>query len=347
MGSPLGPTFANIFMSHLENQFLENCPPDFKPTYYRRYVDDTCVLFRDESHAPLFLNYINSIHNSIKFTMETESNGKLPFLDVLVTRDTSAFNTSVYRKPTFSGLGTNYLSYCPKIYKLNACRTLIYRAYRLCSTWTAFHSEIKFLATFFTNNCFPSDLFHYYVRIFLEKVFRPPCPTLDVPKLKYRMAFPYLGPASLSFKEELSSLLSKFFPFLQIELVFSNPLKISSFFRFKDSLPIGMHSNVSYLYSCPKCTLGKYVGCTTRTLKTRVDCHSGLSYRTGNKLSKPEYSSIREHASKCKTKIDIENFKILFSSKTESDLLISESLLIKLLNPRLNKDTKSVPLYIS
>ena len=45
MGSPLGPTLANVFMCHFENIWLENCPSHFKPIVYRRFVDDTFLLF--------------------------------------------------------------------------------------------------------------------------------------------------------------------------------------------------------------------------------------------------------------------------------------------------------------
>jgi len=35
--------------------------------------------------------------------MEKETNGKLPFLDVKIAKDTNKFLTSVYRKHTFFG----------------------------------------------------------------------------------------------------------------------------------------------------------------------------------------------------------------------------------------------------
>ena len=109
MGSPLGPTFANIFMCHLEQNFLDNCPSEHKPTLYRRYVDDTFALFQSKSHAEAFFKYINTIHPNIKFTLEHEKDNKLPFLDVEVNRTQNGFSTSVFRKPTFTSLSTNFL----------------------------------------------------------------------------------------------------------------------------------------------------------------------------------------------------------------------------------------------
>ena len=41
MGSPLGPSMGNIFMCALEQKCLNGCPSEFKPVFYRRYVDDT------------------------------------------------------------------------------------------------------------------------------------------------------------------------------------------------------------------------------------------------------------------------------------------------------------------
>ena len=94
MGLPLAPTFANVFLCYHETQWLKDCPPDFSPVYYRRYVGDIFVLFRDKSHSSLFLNYLNSKHKNINFTMETEEHNRLSFLDTLVFKS-NKFNTSV------------------------------------------------------------------------------------------------------------------------------------------------------------------------------------------------------------------------------------------------------------
>ena len=83
--------------------------------FYGWYVDDIFVLFRKEEHLKLFLNYINSCHENIKFTSEKETNNKLSFLDIEISRDKNQFITSVYHKPTFSGVFSNFDSLLPSV----------------------------------------------------------------------------------------------------------------------------------------------------------------------------------------------------------------------------------------
>ena len=48
MGSPLGPTLANLFLVYYEHIWLEKCPLQFQPKYYRRYVDEIFLMFKLE-----------------------------------------------------------------------------------------------------------------------------------------------------------------------------------------------------------------------------------------------------------------------------------------------------------
>ena len=85
MGSPLGPLFANIFMSFHEKDWLHNCPSSFKPLLYRRYVDDYFLLFRRSEHVQLFLTYL--------IASTPTSFASLVRLDVMVS---SHFSTLTY-----------------------------------------------------------------------------------------------------------------------------------------------------------------------------------------------------------------------------------------------------------
>ena len=57
MGSPLRPVLANIFVSHLESNALRDYHGNH-PSVYRRYVDDTFLVFNDRDDAELFLDFI-------------------------------------------------------------------------------------------------------------------------------------------------------------------------------------------------------------------------------------------------------------------------------------------------
>ena len=122
MGLPLGPTFANIFMFFYEATWLAKCPRDFKPIFYNRYVDDIFLIFKHPSHVGIFFDYLNLQHKSIKFTMEMEANNSLSFLDCKVTKSNGRFQTSVFRKSTFTDLSTSFFSFCSFRFKLNGTK---------------------------------------------------------------------------------------------------------------------------------------------------------------------------------------------------------------------------------
>ena len=155
MGSLLGPLFANIFMSFHEQKWLNNCPSSFKPLLYRRYVDDCFLLFRSSNHVPLFLDYLNQQHANTTFTTEIERDGKLPFLDIDICRSDRKFATSVYRKPTFTGLFTNFNSFILLAYKQNLVSCLIHRIFNLCSSYENFHTQLEVVRRLFNSNGFP------------------------------------------------------------------------------------------------------------------------------------------------------------------------------------------------
>ena len=65
------------------------------------------------------------------------------FLDIKITRGNNKFMISVYRKPTFSRVSSNFGSFIPKSYKCNLLFILLHRALKLCSNFERFHQEIE------------------------------------------------------------------------------------------------------------------------------------------------------------------------------------------------------------
>ena len=61
----------------------------------------------------MFGEYTSPKHQNISFTVEHENICSLSFLDVKVCLKNGKIITSVYRKPTFSGVFTNYENFIP------------------------------------------------------------------------------------------------------------------------------------------------------------------------------------------------------------------------------------------
>jgi len=347
MGLPLGPTFANIFMCFYEKVWLSDCPLDFKPIFYRRYVDDTFLLFRQKEHANLFLQYLNSKHASINFTIETEQSGKLSFLDTLVSRTGNRFETSVFRKQSFTGLGTSYFSYCSFKSKVSGISTLLHRAYSVCSNYFSLHDELEFLKNYFISNGFPLSLLNSRIKLFLSCKLQPKLPIHTASQYSHEMYFklPFFGPQSDKLRVELSKLLLKFYPRVKFHFIMVNNFKIGSLFNHKDKLPTALRSSLVYYFRCAQCA-SCYVGSTVRALSVRVDEHAGRSFRTGQILQCPQHSNIRNHSEQCDSPINIDNFKIIDSATSLIDVRILESLHIYKLRPDLNDSQSAYPLRI-
>ena len=49
--------------------------------------------------------------------LEIEENGSMSFLDIIITCENNKFVTSVYHKPTFSGVFTNFESFITDMHK--------------------------------------------------------------------------------------------------------------------------------------------------------------------------------------------------------------------------------------
>ncbi|XP_072015900.1 uncharacterized protein [Amphiura filiformis] len=98
MGSPVSPIIANLFMENFEEKAITSFHTP--PRYFGRYVDDTMVII-ERSQVDSFTHHLNSIHDSIKFTVEHESNNSIAMLDTLISRNADgSLSFSVYRKIT-------------------------------------------------------------------------------------------------------------------------------------------------------------------------------------------------------------------------------------------------------
>ena len=52
--------------------WLEQCPGEFKPDYYGRYMDGISALFKSQDHLTKFQDYLNKCHPSINSPVSKE-----------------------------------------------------------------------------------------------------------------------------------------------------------------------------------------------------------------------------------------------------------------------------------
>ena len=60
---------------------------------------------------------MNSFDENIQFTSESESKGTLPFLDLLLCRNSRELTTTVYRKKTNNDIYLNWNAFAPVSWK--------------------------------------------------------------------------------------------------------------------------------------------------------------------------------------------------------------------------------------
>ena len=159
--------------------------------------------------------------------MEEENNGELPFLDMFVEIRDSSFLTSVYRKPTFTGLYLSWHSFSLKSRKLNLIRCISYRALNICSD-CKIEDELKFIRDIFINNGYPEEVIDDRFKN-KNKIFGPP-------KCSVYFRIPWAGSASQSFAERIASSVYRCYHAVNLRPIFTTRTAFNS--THKDKLPI-------------------------------------------------------------------------------------------------------------
>ena len=262
MGSPLGPVLANIFLGFRECRI----PDDLWPHLYRRFVDDTFALLDSRDGALAFLKCLNELHPSLQFTMESEDDGQLPFMDVRVRKEENVFTTAVYRKPTFTGLYTRWDSYCPTSQKIALVRSLVQRARKICSP-QYLDGEMEMLQSIFEKNGYPGPIVSRVIQQTLESEPRPTSQQRKEDKVFIRL--PWLGPKSAAFRNRIHRATIDALPDCKAVCTFTTRRMFNT--CKKDVLPTESMSNVIYFFSCA-CEQS-YVGRTAQRLEERIKQH--------------------------------------------------------------------------
>ena len=204
MGSPVSVVVVKIVMQHSEEQALA--------AYTRtiplclRYVDDIFTAVHidgiDDFHEHLNRQNVDAEDVSAfgqhrKFPprarktsgtqgnqfKEIEENGKIPFLDRLVTRDNNKLQTTIYRKTTHTDRLLDQSSYNPTSHKATTIRTLRRRAQLVCDSPDSLQDMIDYLNNVFSKTNYNTEtLLDATLTVTLISTLRP---ALAIPTIPY------------------------------------------------------------------------------------------------------------------------------------------------------------------
>jgi hypothetical protein len=124
------------------------------PKKWFRYVDDVFSIIKKHTLTN-FYKLFNSIDPHINFTIEQELDGKLSFLDTLVTCNNGSLSIDVYRKPTHTDRYLDYNSHHDKRHKVSTARTLLHKAATLPNTDEGKQQERKHVINTLMSNGYP------------------------------------------------------------------------------------------------------------------------------------------------------------------------------------------------
>ena len=335
MGSPLGPILANIYVGYIENKTPQI---DTETIFYGRYVDDTIVIARDVQAINQLKDRLNEVDADIQFTIESESNGSIPFLDVRIHSNTNGLKLSWYHKDTWKGSLLHYASFVPMSWKTGLLKGFKTRIVRICSP-EYLQQAIDELANVFKSNGYPDSI--------IQSCFLDYTPTTavrkstTVPRKPVFLYLPFMGDTkSYQMTARINRCVQAAYPTARVIIRWN--VNKACHFPSKDRLPDLSIPNVVYVFQCP-CHEDNYVGRTQLPLRERVRQHLPrwlLEGRGRPRSEKAPNSAITRHVLTCtqgKSECDklISSFKIAHIAKNTLLLKILEALEIKTRNPTL------------
>ena len=247
---------------------------NYRHTTYRCYIDDTLTIMEDKVSAYSFVHVLRDLHPSISFTMELSTENTLPFLGKVLRKDGQSTTTSVFVKPTNTGLFKllHYNGHVDNRYKKSLIITMLDRAFKLPSNWSLFHEECIRLKILFLRLVYPEHLIHSMISncITFKQTPAPPCKS--APDLQsVPIVLPFKAQKSADFVRKQLKDLGKL---LNIDLcpVFISR-KVGEDRKHKEIKPALINEqSVVYKFECGLCD-ASYVGYTRRHLYQRIDEH--------------------------------------------------------------------------
>jgi hypothetical protein len=298
-----------------------------------RYVDDTFVIVKDKDCVEELKLFLNEQHKNIKFTVEVENNGSIPFLDTRVKRRHDLkLSTTLYHKKTFTGTYLNWNSLTERRYKLGLIYCLLDRIWKICSDQQDRDFEISKLKVILAKNDYPQKVIESEISKFLLKRDRITVPSVEnEQKVEKFLVLPYVNDKVIDYGKRLKEFIEFNFSNVELKVVFVAPKEIRNLFKFKDRITDKFkQSLVIYRFRCNNCN-HSYIGKTERIMGNRFKEHVRKpTAKTPNPNAPYKHSVLFNH------EIDYTGFELLDRADSNFKLCIKEKLYIIEKKPEMN-----------
>jgi hypothetical protein len=303
-------------MEHLEQTAIATAPIAVKPTLWKRYVDDILEKIH-KNQVQNLTDHLNQADNtgSIKFTAEPEKDGKIPFLDTLITRrPDGSVKLMVYRKPTHTDQYLHFSSHHPIHQKLGVVRTLLDRCNTIVTEEEDKVVEEQYIRSAFKKCGYPAWAF--------EKVKHQMMTSKEEKKQKRKeKSDKNKGLVTVPYVRGMSEAISRVFKKHNISTAMRPHTTIRRLVVHpKDKRDIDNSAGLVYKIPCKGCDKS-YIGETSRMFSIRKKEHkeeaeeaSQRPFTRGNKkISEKQYnkSAITDHVTQTNHIMDWEQSKIM------------------------------------
>ena len=234
-------------------------------------------------------------------------------------------------KKTDKGIYLNFESLLPEKYKFSVIKTLTHRAYKHCSDWISFDTEIKRITQGLINNNFPqkfidSTINKHLTKLYLKKENKKEKTNFYLETFKPKNMVNDQKTIRKIFNEHIKSKNEQ--KVIDVALYY-RPKKIETCFSTRLRRPDMERHNVVYQFTCNEESCNaSYIGYTTNMLLTRGKQHKYAP----SKINK-HFKDIHK---KSPDNTILEHFKIIYQGNNEYDIRIAECMLIKRNKPYIN-----------
>ena len=284
-----------------------------------------------------FFTYINTRHPNIKFTMETEVNKIIPFLDVLIDNSQNIFKTLTY-KSTYSGLPLNYTSFTSRFYKIGLIKCLIDRTYKINNSWPGFHDDVSKIKDVLKRNSYPPFILDKIIKAYINKIhYNNNKVSSEINKLRY-FKLPYIGKYSEQVQKKITKLCKQYCNENNVKIVFTS-FKKSNYFSVKNAPTYFLKAFQVYKFICARCK-SCYISETSHHFIARID----ENIKKDKKFHGFQHLHNKEE---CFSSFDLNCFSILDSATTKYQTKLKEGMYIDWEKPNLNKQKNHLSTTLS